>query len=398
MAGETTFFAHDDPRRQTLFVKDPFAYSLLENWFFQNDMVALSEEASGVVYMKNDLSNKVGDTMLFDLVNPLRGDGRGDRQRLQGYSERLFVDNFELIVHELGNSVEADSPLSEGRTRTKTTDIAERELMRWMSGKFETGCINAACGLYNWNTNIQIINEKEPSSNRIYYGGGPAAGGISTAVTQTDAALSAETPANYLMNTDVLRLMARKIELLEPGLIPIEREGQRVYPTLLHPLMVKALEACTDWKDIQKHANVRGSKNPFFTNSLGKIKNLQLYSYAQLPMRTGAGSTTPAEGFFLDTPRTATDDAVASGKTVAAGLILGQRAICVGIKQMPQYYVDSMDGFTKKGRKPRIPWIGFDSQVGISKSRFKEYDPDTGAETDREDYGTFTFHTQVVVD
>ena len=395
----TTYFDHDDPRTQKVFVKDPFVYGMMKNFFFNTGMMSIGADANGIVHVNKDLLVKKGDTVQFDLYNPLIGDGVGDRQKLKEHTERLIVDSMGIQVHELGHAVEADSPISEQRTATNTEVVAQRKLMEWMSKHWEFGIRQSVCGLYNKNTDITIINEKEPSTNRIWYGGGQAAGGVKGSFAN-DKLLSEATEEDYLFNTDVLRMILRKINALEPQFGRVNPDGEDRLVCLLPPLMVKALEACSDYKEIHKHANIKGSKNPFFTKSIGKIKEIQLYEYPEMPIRTGAGGTTPAEGFLLNATRTTTADAnatIASGASIGCGVVLGAQAAGLGVAKEPRYLLDSADMFDKN-KKPRIPIIGFDSLVGITKSRFSRHDPDVGSDTAQEDFASYVFHCRVVPD
>ena len=389
-----TTFATGHPLTQTQWSKNRFAYHLKKNIFIRTGAVTMQADVNGAVQFLQDLRKEPGDKVRVSIKNPLTSPGVGNAKILEN-PERLYFDYDQVTVNTLGHSVAGDIPLPFKRTGINFHNEGVDSLMKWLSKRLEILTINGYCGLYNESTAIDVLNEVEPSSNRIVYGG-CALDSATINTYDNDSDLSASgLESSTLCTTDWLRYLLRLIDDFEPQFIPFEREGDEMLQCYLHPLHVKSLRACDDWKDIQKYANVRGSKNPFFTDSLGRIQNLMLYKAPELPMRTGAGGTLPAEGFNLDTARTATEDAVDSGQSVAAGFIIGQQSMIWAISQAPRYWYDSDDGFSKRsgGGEARMPLIGLDMILGIKKVQFKDKD-----DSSREDYGVLVFHTQVQPD
>jgi hypothetical protein len=163
----------------------------------------------------------------------------------------------------------------------------------------------------------------------------------------------------------------------------------RVFVVLLSPLQIKSIRAETGsngWKVMQQQAQVRGNLNPIFSGASFYHDGMLAFEYDRIPVRTGAGSTTLAEGFLLNAGRTATDDACANGRSVARALFLGAQAGAYGWAMKPSWSEDVIDN--------DIPKIKVNMLYGTKKSIFNAH----GTETPGSDEAIFAVDTAVVVD
>ena len=302
-----------------------------------------------------------------------------------------------LVVHERAHSYVSAGKISEQRTATDVRENGKEDLGEWFSEALENDLITSACGLYNENSSgsaIQTINEAYPSSNRIYYGGQSAAGTIGTAYT-TDALLTAGTQSSNLMGTLVLEKVRRKCMAATPRfrkvkIYDVSKYNQddarggiagplvgRYLLCLLNPLQIKAIKAesgTIGWKAMTAEAQRRGNLNPLFAGASFLWDGILCWEYDRIPTRTGAGGTTLAEGFLLNTGRTATTDVVASGDVVARAVMMGAQALAFGWAQRLQWHEDLVDA-----RKPKVV---VDAIYGVKRTQFNAHGTSTAGETE----------------
>lgn len=389
-----TQFGTNDPRTQKKWSRKMFEYAL-DDFFFLNRGF-LGADSNSIIQVVSELegNHNKGDALTVELEVPLSDTGQGDGGTVTGNEEDMIVLNQTVNIHERAHGVVSNGPLDEKRTAGNFRERGKRQLGTWWRNVcLEADIWRSVYGLYN-DTGISTVNELAPSTNRILYIGESAAGSVGTAQA-SDAALSSQTAANYLCGLNVLSLMKRKAQMATPKIRPIKVKGydKAVYIAILHPYQIKAIKAQTGetgYASLMKAAEIRGKENPLFAGAEFLYDGILVYEYDRAPMRTGAGGTTPSEGFVLNAGKTATTDAVASGKSVARGLLLGAQAGMMVWGRRPSWYEDKVDA-----RKPQIVT---DALYATSKVVFNEYTQPSGPNTAQEDYGVYAFDTQVVVD
>lgn len=402
-------FASGDPRTQTEWSNASFVYAL------QN--IALTPlmglDKNSLIHVSKELTKRKGDTIIFDSKSPMTGAGQGDGGNTTGNEESLKRRNMSLIVHERAHSYVSDGPISEQRTSTNVREDGKEDLGSWYAEALENDLITAAAGLYNENSSgseIQTINESYPTSSRIYYGGQTINGTLSNsgATYGTDALLTAGTTAYNYFGTKLLEKVKRLSLGAQPRFRPVNifdlskanpddvRNGIQTGPLvgkyllcLASRLQIKSVRAelgATGWAQATASAQIRGNMNPIFAGATFLWDGCIVWEYDRIPSRTGAGGTTLAEGFLLNTGRTATTDAVASGDTVDRALLMGAQALAFGWAQLMKWHEDKVDA-----RKPKVV---IDSIYGVKRTNFNAH----GTETAGQDESIYCMDTQVVVD
>jgi len=392
----TTTFGTADPRTQTKWSKKLFEYALLNMELTQGGL--MGDGSDNVIQVANELTKGAGDKVVFKIRKPLTGAGVGDDGITSGYSEALSIMNFRVPVHERKHSVASSGPMSEKRTDTDIRGEARDALGDWLAEKMENDLVAALAGLYNESSAISTVNELKPSASRKYFGGQSISGSLAPARTY-DASLgypiagSAWQPQCYLMGTRVISLIKRKAQLVAPKFRPVKIGGKKYFVMLLHPFQVKALRqetGATGWAQIQAAANVRGETNPLFSGAVGVWDGVILREYERVPTRLGAGSDGLAEGFLLNTGKTATTDPAHTGITIARALFLGMQAACLAWGKMPTWTEDLEDVRTK-------PIVALDCIYGASKTQFSLHTPPS-TDTAQEDFAVWIVDTCVQPD
>jgi hypothetical protein len=158
---------------------------------------------------------------------------------------------------------------------------------------------------------------------------------------------------------------------------------------LLNPLQVKSIKAesgTIGWKAMTAAAQTRGNLNPLFSGASFLWDGILCWEYDRVPQRTGASGTSVAEGFLLDTNRTATTDACASGDTVARAMLFGAQALSFGWAKRLSWYEDMVDA-----RKPKVVVDGI---YGVKRTIFNAHGTTTAGETE----AIYCIDTEVAVD
>lgn len=383
---DTTSFGTNDPNTQKAWSTDMFDY--IEDNMELTPLMGTGGDS--FIHVNSDLTGRAGDKVGFPLENPLTAVGGGDDSRAEDNIEALVVDNFELVAHERVKGHRAAGKISMKRTALNVREAAKRQLGKWMANQIEDDAVAALAGLYN-KSGVETVNESEPSSDRILYIGQTNAGVVISYAS--DALLSAATNTDAEFGTKIIEIAKRAAYAADPQLEPVMIDGVKAFVCLVSRLQAKSLRADTAWLTAAQQADVRSraAGNRIWGGAIGFYAGVLVIEYDRIPSRTGAGGTTPAEGFLLNAARTATTDAVASGKTVDRALFLGRQSACMGWAAMP-----SRTEFL--GDMSRIPETSIDAMYGIGKTVFSRYVAGSDTNTEQEDYAVICIDTQVIID
>lgn len=366
-------------------------------YMLQNMMLSkfMGKGPENVIRIDTDLTVGAGNKVTFRIIPPLEEAGGGDNADIEGNEEAMCAFNFPVEIHERNHGVRSAGRYSDKLTAFDIIKEATYGLGRWAASNcIDNDLVWGMCGLGNQNTyagegtsDIQTVNEKAPSSNRIIYGGQTVAGVVSTETT--DSALGDANSTdyqNYLFGTKMIDILKRKAQDASPKIMPIRVGGKWYWVMLIHPLCTKSLRAETGaagWAQIQANANVRGINNPLFTKqgegrervfdgAVGVWNDVILYEYERIPKRVG--------GEVFDNGDTIDADiSVANGSAVARNLFLGASAGCLAWGRMWKKYHKSFD-YNRK------PGTATDALYGFSKTRFHDPGASQSTNTAQEDH------------
>lgn len=381
----TTPFGTNDPRTQKKWSMEMFDY-MLDNFEFS---ALMGDGPESIIQINQSLNGAVGDKVVFELEIPLTNVGIDDDGRILDNLEALSVQNFTIQTHERGNGVQAAGKISMQRTATDIRVSAKRQLGKWAAVQIEDDLVRALSGLYN-KTGVQTVNEAEPSSDRILYIGQTNAGVVVSYAT--DALLSAATATDAEFGTAIIDIARRKAFAAAPQIAPVNIDGKERFVMLISRLQMKSLRKDAAWKTSNDNAGPRNyGTNNIWTGVAGEWNGVLIIESDRTESRTGAGGTTPAEGFLLNAGRTATTDAVASAKTVDRALLLGKQAGVIGWGQMPSRTERLED-------VKRIPTTAMDMTYAAAKTVFNAYSSGSDVNTAQQDFAVVVVDTQVISD
>lgn len=380
-----------------------FFQYMLENMLFSKFMGTGPEN---IIQIDKNLTKGPGDKVTFRLIPPLSNAGGYDDSDLEGNEEAMTAFNFPVQIHERSNAVKSAGKMTDKRTAFKIRQEATIALGRWAAEQLDNDFIYALSGLGNQNTyagegtsNIETVNEKAPSSSRIFYGGQTAAGTVTTGTT--DATIGQDDATDYLdflFGTKIIDIMKRKMQMAVPKFRPIMINGKGYYVAFIHPLQTKGLQAETSavnsWSAIQAAANVRGINNPLFgkqgsgrdrifDGAIGVWNDVILYEYDRIQTRVA--------GEVFDSGDTVDTNIVDGTARIARALFCGAQAGVVAWGQAWKRYEKNFD-YNRK------PGTAIDGLYGVSKTRF--YDPGASQSTNtaQQDFAVYACDTCVAED
>ncbi|KKM92217.1 hypothetical protein LCGC14_1220630, partial [marine sediment metagenome] len=362
----------------------------------------MSEGNDMPIVIDRTLQGRPGDQVIFELDMPLSNAGGTDDSDIETNEEAMSFFNFPVTIHERNHGVRSNGKMTDKRSAIKIRSKAIFALGRWSAEQVENDLIWSLSGLGNQNTfagegtsTILTVNEKAPSTNRIFYGGQTVAGVVTEEAT--DSAIGdggAADPVNFLFGTKVITIVKLRAQLAFPKFKPVSIAGKFYYVMLLHPLQVKALSEETGaagWAQIQQNANIRGLANPLFTKDgtgpermfsgiVGVWQDVILLESERIETRVA--------GEVFDSGDTIDTNIVDGTYRVARGLLMGAQAGVIGWGQPWKRLERNFDYFRKPG-------TATDSIYATSKVRFRDPGAGQNTNTAQEDFAVFAVDTAV---
>ena len=398
-----------NPLTPMLWAKKFMKYALEANFFAKAGFIGEGKDA--LFKLHKDLSVKAGNKVRVPMTGPLTGTGGGDNFNSEDIMEAYEDFYMDVEVHERGNTTGIDGPMTVQYMIEDWPKAATERLAAWKGWIMELEQIAALCGLYNLSSDVESVNEHEPTSGRIAYGGETVAGviGPDSAIADgtliggadgtalDDYLLSSQTITDYLMGPNFIDQVVTYFMAQEPRPQLLDIEGRKCLLLMMTTKQGLNLRQNAIYIARNSYAEVRGHKNPLLADSMGFWNcgevSVLLKPYGRVPWRTGAGSDTPSETFELNDARTAApaNKEVQSGKTVGRAMLLAAQAGSIAYgKSKNSLLFNRFDGDLDKGTG-RKPFKGVDWVTGISKTIFKD-----AAANDQEDFACMCLDTMQI--
>ena len=306
------------------------AYDIgLHEAFFSRFM---GSDSRAIVHRKEELSKGRGTKIVIPLLLPLGGAGVLGDNILEGNEEALEFRDFEVELFRVRQAVRIEGEWEEQKTQINMRKAARTALSAWLSKYVDTSIFSVLTGVRpTWATNptdfpFPLV---PPSADRIVYGGtATAESGITTADKFT---------------ADLIGKAKRKATSNEDTAIrPVNVDGHSTYAMVITPNQARDLRKDPAWLEAQKHANVRGEKNPIFSGAMGIYEGVVIHEHTRVPV-TDTGS---------------------SGLKVGHAVFLGAQAVTFAEGTAPTWHEKMFDYENKYGAS-----IG--RMFGVARSAFK---------------------------
>lgn len=333
----------------------------------------MGTSANSLIQVREDLTRKPGDTVVFPALRRLVGAGVTGNTVLEGNEELLNLRSMNLTVGVIRHAV-AVSEWDEQKSVVDIRDAAREALMTWELEKIRADVIGSL-GAITADGNVQIS-----------YGSASAAQRNTWMVNNADRVLFGHQKANAVsgvfatalltlaspgdrMSAAVLTLAKRMARLANPRLRPVTvNDDEEWFVVFMPSLVFRDLLLDPVITNALQYAWNRGSDNPLFTGGDIIYDGLIIREIPELGVVTGAG---------------------AGGVDVAASFMCGAQALGIGWAQRMRSTLNTRDYDFMHG-------VGIQEIRGIGKLRFG-VDP-TVDTTKPVDNGVFTIWTTAVAD
>lgn len=298
--------------------------------FFSKFMGASPKD---IVHVKTELSKGDGDTITIPLLLPLNGTGVMDDNIMEGNEEPLSYRSFQVGIRQVRNAVRLNGRFEEQKTQVNMRKDARSALSEWLSMWIDTSIFSVLTGIRppwdNGGTSVFPFPLYAPSTDRVVFGGSATAESGITTSDKFSADLIGKAKRLATMNEDT-------------AIRPINVDGRSTYVMVIDPYQARDLRDDPKWLEAQKHANVRGEKNPIFSGAMGIYDGIVIHEHNRVP-RTATGS---------------------SGEFVGHALFLGAQAVTFAEGKAPTWEEKTFDYGNKYG-------VSIGRMMGLQKSAFR---------------------------
>jgi N4-gp56 family major capsid protein len=333
----------------------------------------MGTSTGSLIQVREDLTRKAGDTVVFPALRRLVGAGVTGNTILEGNEEILNLRSMNLTVAAFRHAV-AVSDWDEQKSIVDIREAAREGLMTWELEKMRNDIITSL-GAMTADGNVQISYGAATAAQRNYWMVnnvdrtlfGHLKANASSGIMAT--ALLTLAAATDTMSAAILMLAKRMARLANPHVRPISVNEDEEWFVVFMPSMV--------FRDLLKDPVItnalqygwnRGSDNPLFTGGDILFNGLIIREIPELPVIPGAG---------------------AAGIDVAASFMCGAQALGVAWAQRMRSTTNTRDYGYMHG-------VGIQEIRGIGKLRFGT-DPTTDT-TKPVDSGIVTIFTTAASD
>jgi N4-gp56 family major capsid protein len=333
----------------------------------------MGTSTGSLIQVREDLTRKPGDTVVFPAMRRLVGAGVTGNTILEGNEEILNLRSLNLVVSAFRHAV-AVSDWDEQKSVVELRDAAREALMTWELEKMRNDIISSL-GAMTADGNVQVS-----------YGAATAAQRNTWMINNADRVLFGHQKANAVsgvmatalltlaspgdrMSAAVLTLAKRMAKLANPRIRPITvNDDEEWFVVFMPSLVFRDLLLDPVITNALQYAWNRGTDNPLFTGGDILFDGLIIREIPELGVITGAG---------------------AGGIDVAASFMCGAQALGCAWAQRMKSTTNTRDyGF--------MHGVGIQEIRGIGKLRFG-VDP-TVDTTKPVDNGIMTIFTTAVAD
>lgn len=331
--------------------------------------------SSSLIQLREDLTKKKGDTIVFQLINRLTGTPITDNAVLNGYEEDLTQRSFSVTVHQYRNAVVVPD-YEQQASILDLLSVAKEPLMDWAQSLLRSKIIAAlsskngipyASGDGDGTTGTSQAQKDAwlvDNSDRALFGaavGNNAANDWSAAAAEVDA-------SNDKLTYSVVSLAKRLAKTADPHIRPIRStsDGQEWFVMFCNSRAFRDLKASL--ATIHQNAEVRGRDNPLFTDGDLVWDGVICREIPEIPTMGAIGATSAV---------------------VTENYLCGAQALGLAFARRWQSITKKEDDYGDK------PGVGVRGTWGVEKLRFGKGSTDTA---DYVDQGVVTVMTSAAAD
>lgn len=339
----------------------------------------MGRNENAIIHIKTDLTKKKGDTLVFQLVNKLSGDGVTGNGILEGNEEAQASDGYNISVSYLRNAV-LRTLEDDQATTIDYLNAGRVSLKNWMMDKMRDHIITAMMSIsdkaylasqVNGNTSYTSqVSEAEKdiwlaaNSDRVLFGALKS----NNQANDHSASLATLDNTDDKLSTVIGGLAKRMARTATPAIRPTRVNGnEEWYVMFCNSNSFRDLKTDTVLSGANREARPRNvASNPIFTDGDETYNGI---IYREIP-------EIPSIGLVGD-----------SSINVGVNFLCGAQAIGIAFAKRAQPIMNNTDYNFRKG-------VGIQEMRGIKKLLFE--DPDNiGSDVD---HGMVTVYTAAVDD
>lgn len=319
------------------------------------------DDPNNIVQFFDETQKREGDTIKYDLLANLSGEGTLGDNEISGTEESPVTHQDSFVIDQLRHAVLVKGAMSQQRVPFNKRDQAKRLLSTWWEERYDLSLINQLSG-NSIQTNIKYTGLQAvvaPDSGHQIYGGGRT-----TAATLV---------SGDKFTLDLIDKCVAKAHTMATPIKPIKLKGMELFGVmLLHPFQTRSLRenySSGQWGDIQKAAMSGGqiTGNPIFNGAIGLYGNVLLHEDARMPWGSVAQAGRNPLGLGGNS------GGAGDGTSISRAVFLGAQAAAMGfgraydVSTRFKWFEELLDA----GNQLRVT---AGSIFGIKKTRFNSLD------------------------
>lgn len=304
----------------------------------------MGRDAKSIIQIKEELSRGRGTSINIPLLMPLVGAGVIEDDMLEGKEESLVYRDFDVPLSRVRHAVRLAGRFEEQKTQLHLREDARLSLSEWLAKYLDLSIFAILTGttppFIKAVTDVFPFTIDSPTADRVLCANGGK-------LTTTMAALEGTIAAADTFSTDIIGKAKRLARIDESLAIrPIRVDGRETYVMVIDQWQARDLKKDTKWIEAQKHANIRGEKNPIFSGAIGIWDGVVIHESNRVPRtKTGSGSGN-------------------NQVMVGHALFLGAQACVFAEGEAPRWVEKNFDYENQYG-------VSIGRMFGLKKSQFK---------------------------
>lgn len=242
----------------------------------------MGRDAKSIIHIKEELSRGRGTSINIPLLMPLVGAGVIEDNMLEGKEEALVYRDFDVPLSRIRHAVRLAGRFEEQKTQLRLREDARTALSEWLATYIDHSIFGILTGttppFIKGGADTFPFTIEAPSTDRKILAGGKT---TQTALTNADK-----------FDTSIIGKAKRLARADESTAIrPIRVDGRETYVMVIDQWQARDLKQDEKWIEAQKHANIRGEKNPIFSGAIGIWDGVVIHECNRVPRtKTGSGS------------------------------------------------------------------------------------------------------------
>lgn len=261
----------------------------------------MGRDAKSIIHVKEELNRGRGTSINIPLLMPLVGAGVIEDNMLEGKEESLVYRDFDVPLSRVRHAVRLAGEFEERKTQLNMRQDAHTGLSQWLGKYIDLSIFGIMTGttppFIKAVTDLFPFTIDPPTADRIVCSNGEKIDSTNT----TLEALEATIEAADVFDTSIIgkaKRLARADEVT--AIRPIRVDGRETYVMVIDQWQARDLKRDTKWIEAQKHANIRGEKNPIFSGAIGIWDGVVIHECNRVPRtETGKNGVPIGHALFL---------------------------------------------------------------------------------------------------